>query len=93
MRIKYSDFHPDPALRGVINDKLPRHRAQAAVDSGLAVEIPYASYRERIAAESAAQAVPQTDSWGRHFLQSIKHLIFGPVTTRTLDKSAGATRV
>lgn len=50
MKIRYSEFHPDPSLRGTINDSLPRHRALAAIDSGLAVEIPYASAQERLAA-------------------------------------------
>jgi hypothetical protein len=55
MKIRYSEFHPDPSLRGKINDSLPRSRAQAAVDSGLAVEIPYTSYRERLASEEASR--------------------------------------
>jgi hypothetical protein len=55
MRIQYSQFHPDPTLRGTINDKLPRSRAQAAVDSGLATEIPYKNYFERLAAEGQSQ--------------------------------------
>jgi hypothetical protein len=55
MRIQYSQFHPDPTLRGTINDKLPRSIAQGVVASGLATEIPYKNYFERLAAEGQSQ--------------------------------------
>jgi len=65
MKIRYSDFHPDPSLRGTINDKLPRHRALAAIDSGLATEIPYASAQERLRSETpwAFESVDATVRW------------------------------
>ena len=69
MRIQYSQFHPDPSLRGTINDKLPRHRALAAIDSGLATEIPYKDYRERLATEGQGMQTPDPNfiigsQWG-----------------------------
>lgn len=65
MKIRYSDFHPDPSLRGKINDSLPRHRALAAIDSGLAVEIPYKDFRERLRSENpqAFEPVVATVQW------------------------------
>jgi hypothetical protein len=65
MKIRYSEFHPDPSLRNVINDTLPRHRALAAIDSGLATEIPYASAQERLRSETpwAFESVTATVQW------------------------------
>jgi hypothetical protein len=65
MKIRYSEFHPDPSLRNVINDTLPRHRALAAIDSGLAIEIPYASAQERLRSETpwAFESVTATVQW------------------------------
>jgi hypothetical protein len=69
MRIKYTEFALNPALRGTISH-LPQHRAQALIDSGAAVELPYKNHVEylndyeaqRIAAlpKSAAPAT----GWG-----------------------------
>jgi hypothetical protein len=67
MRIKYSQFHPDPSLRGTAVDLKP-HIADQVIGSGLAVAFPYANYRERLAAETAAVVAaappPQPVQWG-----------------------------
>jgi hypothetical protein len=67
MRIKYSQHHPDPSLRGTAADLKP-HIAEQVIGSGLAVAFPYANYRERLAAETAivvAAAPPQAPvQWG-----------------------------
>ena len=55
MRIKYTEFVPNPALRNTITH-LPQHRAQALIDSGAAVELPYKNYVERLHDEQAQRA-------------------------------------
>lgn len=55
MRIKYTEFALNPALRGTISH-LPQHRAQALIDSGAAVELPYKNYVERLHDEQAQRA-------------------------------------
>jgi hypothetical protein len=48
MKIQYTQFALNPALRGTTTN-LPQHRAQALIDSGAAVEVPYKNYQERLA--------------------------------------------
>jgi hypothetical protein len=55
MRIRYTEFALNPALRGTITH-LPQHRAQALIDSGAAVELPYKNYVERLNDEQAQRA-------------------------------------
>jgi|HubBroStandDraft_6_1064221.scaffolds.fasta_scaffold588084_2 hypothetical protein len=55
MRIRYTEFALNPALRGTISH-LPAHRAQALIDSGAAVELPYKNYVERLNDEQAQRA-------------------------------------
>jgi len=63
MLIRYTEFCLNPNLRGTTAD-LPQHRAQALIDGGTAVEIKYASYRERLqAVEAAKPKVFATVKW------------------------------
>jgi hypothetical protein len=55
MRIRYTEFALNPALRGTITH-LPQHRAQPLIDSGAAVELPYKNYVERLNDEQAQRA-------------------------------------
>jgi len=84
MKIQYTQFALNPALRGTTTD-LPQHRAQALIDSGAAVEIPMPprgsknwharmaeNERERVAlipADQRQSAPSPVPVWSVHFVQ------------------------
>lgn len=57
MRIRYTDFCLNPALRNTTTN-LPQHRAIALIDSGAAVEVPFSDFRERLASEEESKPLP-----------------------------------
>ena len=63
MRITYTEFVPDPKLRGTTVN-LPAHVCQVLIAQGSAVAVPYKSYQERLAAEAMPPAPPPEISWG-----------------------------
>lgn len=60
MKIRYTDYAPNPTLRGT-ETHLPAHRAQPLIDSGIAVEVKYTSYVERLTAEPGGMLTPDPD--------------------------------
>lgn len=69
MKIQFTQFAPDPSLRGTTKT-LPAHRAQPLIDSGVAVQVPWKDFRERLAAEATSQTagsfqnVSVDEEWG-----------------------------
>jgi hypothetical protein len=53
MKIEYTQFAPDPALRGK-TVHLPSSIAQPLIASGVAKHVPYKDFRERLAEEGAS---------------------------------------
>lgn len=56
MKIQYTQFAPDPSLRGTIKN-LPAHVAQVLIAQNVAVHVPYTSVKDRI--ESEASLLPK----------------------------------
>lgn len=50
MKIQYTEFAPNPALRNTITH-LPPHIAQNLIAQGVAVHVPYKNYVERLSEE------------------------------------------
>ncbi len=63
MRITYTEFVPNPNLRGTTVN-LPAHVAQVLIAQGSAVAVPYKSYQDRLASEFSSPAVPVKIEWG-----------------------------
>lgn len=63
MKIQYTQFAPNPSLRGTITN-LPAHVAQVLIAQGVAVHVPYKDFRERLAAEFSPLAKPPVVEWG-----------------------------
>ena len=66
MKITYTEYVPDPKLRGT-TAHLPAHIAQVLIASGQAKAVPYKDFREILAdddAVRAAAAPPVTVEWG-----------------------------
>lgn len=84
MRIRYSEFHPDPSLRNTLVDLKP-HIAEQVIGSGLAKSEPYKTYQERFRAESveASKLPPAQAAWGISDSFS-KSVPFGLLVTKSL---------
>ena len=63
MRITYTEFVPDPKLRGTTTN-LPAHIAQVLIASGQAVDVLFKGYQDRLSSETPQVAVPPTVEWG-----------------------------
>jgi hypothetical protein len=86
MKVRYTEFALDPNLRGT-TIHLPAHRAQALIDIGAAVEVPYKNFQERLAAEMPPPVAPVVQ-WAVHEKAS-----GGAIITKTINGGGGGGEV